>query len=161
MMGFGQCVSKLHDQLIGEAKTGVDYALCDGNRDPLFEYPASLLYGYITRGDGNIYCIGAASIIAKVTRDRIMIEYDKKYPIYKLKQNKGYPTPAHKQLVTVNGPCEIHRKSFRPVKDWYEKHKPEIAKKMALLKKETGVERKKQIAILKKKRDGGKNQKDG
>eukprot|EP01083_Nonionella_stella_P272789 925164_1 len=137
LMGMRQCVQKLHDEI------GVDYALCDGNRDPRFEYPETLKYEYIIKGDANIYCIGAASIIAKVTRDRIMIEYHKKYPIYKFKNNKGYPTPAHKQLVMDNGPCDIHRKSFRPVKDWYKQNKPKIHEKWETLKKQRAEERKK------------------
>lgn len=70
----------------------------------------------IIKGDQKSLSIAAASIIAKVTRDKIMIEYDKEYPIYNFKQHKGYLTKAHKEVVIKNGPCKIHRKSFAPIK---------------------------------------------
>merc|ERR1712113_465141 len=134
-----ESVKTLHDDLMKQGLNGVDYALCDGNRDPWkyaeCVYPSHLKYEYIIKGDGNIYCIGAASIIAKVTRDRMMIEYDKKWPVYKFAENKGYPTPMHKALVWSEGPCDIHRKSFKPVKDWYKENKPSVHKKWEELKK--------------------------
>eukprot|EP01083_Nonionella_stella_P064561 168384_1 len=162
MMGMRQCVQKLHDQLVEEeGNNGVDYALADGNRDPAFDHPKGLKYEYIIKGDGNVYCIGAASIIAKVTRDRMMIEYDKKYPQWKFAQHKGYPTPFHKQLVWDLGPTEIHRKSFRPVKDWYQQNKPQIYHKMAALKKKRADERKKKKEEKKKKQKEDEVKKSG
>jgi len=155
LMGMRECVQKLNDKLINDSSDsngyGIDYALADGNRDPRFEYPEGLNYEYIIKGDGNIYCIGAASIIAKVTRDRIMEKYDKKWPEYKFKENKGYPTPFHKQIVIKNGPCMIHRKTFKPVKDWYKLNKPDVFKKVDELKKKRAEERKKKLAEKKKK----------
>lgn len=71
----------------------------------------------IIKGDQKSISIAAASIIAKVTRDKIMADYDLKYPIYNFKQHKGYPTLAHKEVVIKNGPCEIHRKTFAPIKN--------------------------------------------
>lgn len=66
----------------------------------------------IIKGDAQSYNIAAASIIAKVTRDRIMRNYDAQYPAYGFKQNKGYGTKAHVQALRVNGKCAIHRLSF-------------------------------------------------
>ncbi|HAR34159.1 MAG TPA: ribonuclease HII, partial [Desulfobacter sp.] len=57
------------------------------------------------------------SILAKVTRDRIMTDLDLQYPEYEFKRHKGYPTKAHKQAILAHGPCPIHRKSFKGVKD--------------------------------------------
>lgn len=69
----------------------------------------------IVKGDSLIKEISAASILAKVYRDSLMIEYDKKYPGYFLKENKGYPTIAHKQALLLLGPSIIHRRSFKGV----------------------------------------------
>lgn len=66
----------------------------------------------IVHGDALSYSIGAASIIAKVTRDRFMIELDKKYPEYGFAKNKGYGTKVHMDALRIVGPCEIHRRSF-------------------------------------------------
>lgn len=69
-------------------------------------------YTSIIKGDAKIYSISAASIIAKVTRDRIMKKYDKEYPQYNFGQHKGYGTAKHIQAIKEYGPCPIHRKSF-------------------------------------------------
>ena len=69
----------------------------------------------IVKGDSLIKEISAASILAKVYRDNLMIKYDKKYPGYFLKENKGYPTIAHKQALQLLGPSIIHRRSFKGV----------------------------------------------
>ena len=65
------------------------------------------------KADGKYPCVMAASIIAKVCRDRIMIEYDKKYPEYGYARHKGYPTPAHKKICRQLGPSPIQRLSFK------------------------------------------------
>merc|ERR1719187_979372 len=156
MMGMRECVQKLHDALVAEGEKGVDYALADGNRDPRFVHPQGLDYEYITKGDSKVYCIGAASIIAKVQRDRMMEAYDKMYPLYGFAGHKGYPTPQHKALVLSKGPCDIHRKSFRPVKDWYQRHKPEVHEKWEALKKQRAEERKSRLSKEKKAKNGNK-----
>ncbi|HWQ82669.1 MAG TPA: ribonuclease HII [Ignavibacteria bacterium] len=69
-------------------------------------------YETIVKGDDKVYEISCASIIAKVTRDRIMEEYDKIYPVYGFRTNKGYGTAEHIKAILRHGPCEIHRKSF-------------------------------------------------
>jgi ribonuclease HII len=66
----------------------------------------------IIKGDAKSISIGAASIVAKVTRDRMMAEFDEKYPGYEFAKNKGYGTPAHIEGLKKYGPCEIHRRSF-------------------------------------------------
>ncbi|MCK5760386.1 MAG: ribonuclease HII, partial [Candidatus Delongbacteria bacterium] len=66
----------------------------------------------IIKGDSLSYSIAAASIIAKVTRDKIMNFYDKKYPLYGFAHNKGYATPEHIEAIKEHGRCIIHRKTF-------------------------------------------------
>lgn len=89
------------------------YALIDGNKVPNeMPCPAESL----VKGDGREYSIGAASILAKVTRDRLMHEYDKKYPEYNLGQHKGYGTAAHMSAVKKFGASPIHRRTFAPLK---------------------------------------------
>jgi ribonuclease HII len=71
----------------------------------------------IIRGDSLVTSISAASILAKVRRDEFMTELDKKYPDYQFAKHKGYGTKLHHELLKKFGPCEIHRKSFKPIKD--------------------------------------------
>ena len=66
----------------------------------------------IIKGDAKSVSIAAASIVAKVTRDRLMAEYDAKYPEYGFASNKGYGSAAHIEAIKKYGPCEIHRRSF-------------------------------------------------
>jgi ribonuclease HII len=71
----------------------------------------------VIAGDSKVYSIAAASLIAKVTRDRLMRAYDATYPLYGFAVHKGYGVPAHLAAIYKHGPCDIHRRSFRPVKD--------------------------------------------
>jgi ribonuclease HII len=64
------------------------------------------------KGDGRYACIAAASVLAKVSRDRLMDEYDEVYPQYGFLRHKGYPTKAHYEALAEFGPCPIHRRSF-------------------------------------------------
>lgn len=89
----------------------IERALVDGPQIPELDIPA---VGIID-GDQKIYVISCASIIAKVTRDRIMQAYHIDYPHYDFLHNKGYPTFRHLAALKEFGPCPIHRKSFRPV----------------------------------------------
>jgi ribonuclease HII len=87
-----------------------DYVLIDGNQFiPGMERSAQRT---IIEGDAKSASIAAASIIAKVTRDRIMIEYHEKYPVYEFNENKGYATEFHRNMITEHGLCEIHRRTF-------------------------------------------------
>lgn len=88
-----------------------DFLLVDGNYLPDLDLPMKS----IISGDSLSLSIASASILAKVTRDRIMSEYDTIYPQYGFKRNKGYPTKEHIYAIQKYGPCEIHRKSFTPV----------------------------------------------
>lgn len=89
-----------------------DHALVDGNKLPRLDCTAEAIVG----GDGLVDCIGAASIVAKVTRDREMIELDAVYPGYGFARHKGYPTKIHLQALQLLGATEIHRRSFAPVR---------------------------------------------
>lgn len=89
------------------------YALIDGNKlPPQLAMPARA----VVKGDGTSVSIAAASIIAKVTRDRIMRRLDARYPGYGLAQHAGYPTKAHKEALLTLGPSPVHRRSFKPVR---------------------------------------------
>ncbi len=94
-------------------KLAPDYVLIDGN--PVQNMPFS--HASIVKGDSLSLSIAAASIIAKVSRDRYMLEMDKLYPGYGFAVHKGYGTKAHKDAVWKLGPCPIHRESF--LKKWY------------------------------------------
>ncbi|GHU81547.1 ribonuclease HII [Clostridia bacterium] len=85
-----------------------DYALIDGNKLPLLNTNAQAIIG----GDAKSMSIACASILAKVSRDRLMLEYAKKYPQYKFEKHKGYGTKVHIEALKEHGICEIHRKSF-------------------------------------------------
>ena len=90
-----------------------ELALIDGNRLPKsLPCPARA----IVRGDATEPAISAASILAKVTRDRILVDYDARWPGYGFAQHKGYPTPAHYAALQRLGPCPEHRRSFAPVR---------------------------------------------
>lgn len=85
-----------------------DFALIDGNKAPQLDIPAFP----IIKGDSLSMSIAAASILAKVSRDRLMYEYDKQFPDYGFAKHKGYGTKLHREKLLELGPCEIHRRSF-------------------------------------------------
>lgn len=89
-----------------------DYVLIDGNRCPLLPMPALA----VVKGDSRVAEISAASILAKVTRDREMVELDARFPEYGFAQHKGYPTAYHLEKLALLGATEHHRRSFAPVK---------------------------------------------
>lgn len=94
-----------------------EFVLVDGNR-PI---PGlALAQQTIVGGDAQIVAIAAASIIAKVTRDRIMREYHEQFPKYGFDRHKGYPTFEHRQMIALHGPTEIHRRSFCLVPEQFE-----------------------------------------
>lgn len=92
-------------------KTSPDYLLIDAVRVPGLD----IVQRSIVKGDSLSITIGAASIIAKVTRDRIMKKYHEMFPVYNFLSNKGYGTKGHLESLVEYGPCEIHRMSFRGV----------------------------------------------
>ena len=89
-----------------------DHVCIDGNQSPQ-------LPGYsvetIIKGDDKVLAISAASVLAKVTRDRLMRDYDQQYPGYGFAKHKGYGTQAHRLAIEQLGPCAIHRRSFAPI----------------------------------------------
>ena len=86
--------------------------LVDGTHCPDVGMPSRA----VVKGDSSVEVIGAASILAKTARDHEMIRLHQSYPCYRLDVHKGYPTPEHLELLEMHGPCEIHRRSFAPVK---------------------------------------------
>ena len=85
-----------------------DYILVDGNRDPLFGTETEL----VVKGDSLSASIAAASVLAKVTRDRFMLEIDKKYPQYQFSKHKGYGTKLHYEMIAEYGISDVHRRTF-------------------------------------------------
>lgn len=85
-----------------------DFAIVDGNCVRNFPIPAMT----IVKGDAKSPSIAAASILAKVARDRYCLEMDAQYPEYNFKKHKGYPTKEHRELLQKYGPCPLHRQSF-------------------------------------------------
>jgi len=91
-------------------------ALIDGNRCPKLNVPSAP----VVKGDSQVPAIAAASILAKVTRDREMAAFELIYPGYGIGGHKGYPTPLHLEALARLGPTPIHRRSFAPVRAAFE-----------------------------------------
>ncbi len=91
-----------------------DFLIIDGNHIKNRKLK-SINYKLIVKGDEKVFSCAIASILAKVTRDRIMLRYHKKYPRYRFDLHKGYPTKLHFKMLKKYGPCIIHRKSFKPL----------------------------------------------
>jgi ribonuclease HII len=89
-----------------------DHVLVDGREIPRLPFPQTRIVG----GDRKSFCIAAASIVAKVTRDRMMQEYEARYPGYGFAQHKGYCTADHMAALNLLGPSPIHRRSYAPVR---------------------------------------------
>jgi ribonuclease HII len=102
---------------MGRAVAALDRApgrvLVDGNRAPDCACPVQTIVG----GDGSIPAIGAASILAKVARDRLMCQLDLEFPGYGFADHKGYPTATHRAALRRLGPCPEHRRTFAPVRE--------------------------------------------
>ncbi len=93
-----------------------DFILVDGDKSPSIPISCQTVIQTVIRGDSLSQSIMAAAIIAKVTRDRQMAEYDKQYPQYGFSSHKGYATPEHLAALDKWGPCPLHRESYKPVK---------------------------------------------
>ena len=98
---------------VNHLKQDPAFILIDGNVSPGFSIPNRS----IPRADLLFPAVSAASILAKTYRDRLMLGLDKKYPAYGLKIHKGYATSEHVHKLRAHGPCPLHRKSFRPVRE--------------------------------------------
>ncbi len=103
-----QATFKAMRMAIGSLKRKPEYLLIDGEELPDRMYRQEA----IIKGDDHCFTIAAASILAKVTRDRLMIEYHQQYPQYGFEQHKGYGTARHREMIKKYGPCPIHRRSF-------------------------------------------------
>lgn len=88
------------------------HALVDGRSVKTMRVPQTA----IIKGDARSYSIAAASVLAKVTRDRLMLEFDRRWPVYGFAAHKGYGTARHLAAIAAHGPCPIHRKSFAPLR---------------------------------------------
>lgn len=91
-----------------------DFVLVDGK----FSAPVPIAQETLVKGESKSGSIAAASIIAKVERDRIMSSYHERFPVYRFDKNKGYPTKEHRLAIQVNGICPIHRKTFKGVREY-------------------------------------------
>ena len=91
-----------------------DFLLVDGNQ----AVPIAIPQRTLVKGESRSASIAAASIVAKVTRDRLMEEYHQRFPAYDFRRNKGYGTAAHRLSIQEHGPCPIHRRTFRGVRDY-------------------------------------------
>lgn len=107
-LAMKKAVENLAEKLKGEK---LDMLLIDG----ISKIESSLPQRTIIKGDELVFSCSAASIIAKVTRDRIMKRYHAKYPLYGFDTHKGYGTKLHFKMLRKYGPCKIHRKSFYPL----------------------------------------------
>ncbi len=103
---------KAMDMAISALEPKADFALIDGNKDHGRTAAITLAHATVVKGDSKSMNIAAASILAKVSRDRHMLELAEQYPEYQLQKHKGYPTALHYELLRKYGPSPIHRKSF-------------------------------------------------
>lgn len=109
-----QGMDKVARGLKAQTQSNFIHFLVDGNKT----FCNDLSVEAIIKGDGKVKCIGAASILAKVTRDTYMEEMAEQYPEYLFETHKGYPTKLHKEKIKEHGPCPIHRKTFAGVKEY-------------------------------------------
>jgi ribonuclease HII len=107
-----QATHRAMNEALAGLSPAPQHALVDGLRVKSMRVPQTPL----VKGDARSYSIAAASVLAKVTRDRLMHEYDREFPAYGFAEHKGYGTPAHLTAIATHGPCAIHRKSFSPMR---------------------------------------------
>ncbi len=114
-LGLTQAIQKAIRLALKDLKTSPDYILLDGGIPLLEDYEME----GIDKGDLLHYSISSASVLAKVTRDRIMREFAIKYPNYFFERHVGYGTKLHMEALEKFGPCEIHRRSFKPIAKFF------------------------------------------
>jgi ribonuclease HII len=100
------------NRALAQLRPPARHALVDGHPVDTLEVPQTAL----VQGDARSYSIAAASVLAKVTRDRMMAGFDRQYPAYGFAVHKGYGTPDHLAALARHGPCPIHRRSFAPMR---------------------------------------------
>ena len=106
-----QATYRAMNAALAQLAPAAEHALVDGRPVPSLAVPQTA----IVKGDAKSFSIAAASILAKVTRDRLMVQYDKEWPVYGFAAHKGYGTAAHLAALAEHGACPIHRRSFAPV----------------------------------------------
>lgn len=111
--GMAQAIKIGIKQLVAMFNPQGSIFLIDGN----YKLDLDIAYKSIIKGDRLHYSIACASIVAKVTRDKLMKEYAKQFPQYNFENNKGYGTAAHLRSLIEYGPCKLHRVSFKPIKE--------------------------------------------
>lgn len=107
-----QATHRAMNESLAQLQPAPEHALVDGNPVKSLRFPQTA----IVKGDARSYSIAAASILAKVTRDRQAAEWDRHWPGYGFAVHKGYGTPQHLEAIRKHGPCPIHRRSFAPLK---------------------------------------------
>jgi ribonuclease HII len=107
-----QATHQAMNEALGQLRPPPAHALVDGLPVPSLCFPQTA----VVKGDALSYSIAAASVLAKVTRDRLLLAYDRQWPEYGFAAHKGYGTAAHLAAIARHGPCPIHRRSFAPLK---------------------------------------------
>lgn len=107
-LAFSRALGELQERHSGS----LDHLFIDGRDKFIFPVP----HTSVIRGDGIYRCIAAASIVAKVTRDHLMVEWAQAYPEYGFDLHKGYGTESHQEALRLRGPCDLHRLSYKPLK---------------------------------------------
>lgn len=117
-----QATHRAMNEALTQLQPGPEHVLVDGTHVKSLRWPQTP----IVMGDARSYSIAAASVLAKVTRDRLMAEYHVQWPHYGFDGHKGYGTAAHLAALRAHGPCPIHRRSFAPLKEAEPELFPEI-----------------------------------
>lgn len=107
-----QATHRAMNEALTQLQPAPEHALVDGSPVKSLRFPQTA----IVKGDARSYSIAAASVLAKVTRDRQAAEWDRQWPEYGFAIHKGYGTPQHLEAIRKHGPCPIHRRSFAPLK---------------------------------------------
>jgi len=107
-----QATHRAMNEALSKLQPQPQHVLVDGRPVNTMTLPQTAL----VKGDSRSYSIAAASVLAKVTRDRMMLEFDRQFPGYGFAEHKGYGTPQHLAAIAAHGPCTIHRRSFAPIK---------------------------------------------
>jgi len=107
-----QATHRAMNQALAQLRPQPEHVLVDGLPVNSLRFPQLAL----VKGDARSFTIAAASILAKVARDRLMLEYDRRFPAYGFARHKGYGTTRHLAALAEHGPCPIHRRSFAPLK---------------------------------------------
>ena len=107
-----QAAHRAMNQALEQLQPGPEHVLVDGRPVKTLRFPHTAL----VKGDARSYTIAAASVLAKVTRDRMMVRFGQLYPGYGFAEHKGYGTPQHLAALSKHGPCPIHRRSFAPLR---------------------------------------------